>query len=165
MSYDETIDHISLTREQKDIDSISLTREQKDKCWHLINPDNLQAYNDCIFNEKKRVYYEQKLIYDEQQKYRQKIRKDIQERDALRDKRTQLDNIENINFYYLGAIITLFVFIILFSILYSNSFDIDVDNKKIMTTYSYIYLTILILSIISFLGLLIFKKFKFSYPQ
>ena len=54
----------------------------------------------------------------------------------------------------LYIIITIF-FIILFSILYSNSFDTDKDNKKIMTTYSYIYLTILILSIISFLVVLL----------
>ena len=58
------------------------------------------------------------------------------------------------NRLYLYIIITIF-FIILFSILYSNSFDIDKDNKKIMTTYSYIYLTILILSIISFLVVLL----------
>ena len=70
------------------------------------------------------------------------------------------EDVEMKNRLNLYIIITIF-FIILFSILYSNSFDIDKDNKKIMTTYSYIYLTILILSIISFLvvlGLIIFKN-------
>jgi hypothetical protein len=59
-------------------------------------------------------------------------------------------------------IIAPIICLIIFSILYSNSFEIDKDNKKIWTIYSYIYLTIIISLIIYILiisGFLIYLTF------